>query len=83
MFYDVVGWVGMILVLVAYVLLSTNKIKNGYLYQWLNFFCGAIDGDWAVSEKRLVFVLFASSLGDSCVNCDRKIIAKETNEEKE
>ncbi len=32
MFYDVVGWVGMILVLVAYVLLSTNKIKNGYLY---------------------------------------------------
>ena len=30
MFYDVIGWVGMILVLLAYVLLSTNKIKNGY-----------------------------------------------------
>lgn len=36
MFYDVVGWIGMILVLVAYILLSTNKIKNGYTYQILN-----------------------------------------------
>jgi hypothetical protein len=42
MFYDVVGWAGMILVLAAYVLLSTNKIKNGYLYQWLNFFAALL-----------------------------------------
>lgn len=36
MIFDVCGWIGMILVLVAYVLLSTNKIDNGKLYQILN-----------------------------------------------
>ena len=36
MFFDVLGWIGMILVLVAYALLSTNKIENGKLYQGLN-----------------------------------------------
>ena len=34
--FDILGWIGMILVLVAYVLLSTNKIENGKLYQTLN-----------------------------------------------
>lgn len=37
MFFDISGWIGMILVLLAYVLLSTNKIENGKLYQILNF----------------------------------------------
>ena len=37
MFYDIIGWIGMILMLVDYILLSTNKIENGYLYQVLNF----------------------------------------------
>ena len=36
MIYDVLGWIGMILVLLAYGLLSTNKIPNGKLYQVLN-----------------------------------------------
>lgn len=35
--FDIVGWAGMVLVLLAYILLSTNRIKNGYLYQLLNF----------------------------------------------
>ena len=34
--FDIIGWAGMILVLVAYALLSTNKIKNGWSYQILN-----------------------------------------------
>lgn len=38
MFFDIIGWVGMILVLIAYISLSTNKIKNGVVYQLLNFF---------------------------------------------
>ena len=38
MFFDVMGWIGMILVLIAYLLLSTNKINNGKLYQMLNLF---------------------------------------------
>ena len=36
MIFDIFGWVGMILVLVAYMLLSANKIDNGRLYQILN-----------------------------------------------
>lgn len=38
MIFDIFGWIGMILVLVAYALLSTNKINNGKLYQILNLF---------------------------------------------
>ncbi len=37
MIFDILGWVGMVLVLLAYGLLSTNKIPNGKLYQILNF----------------------------------------------
>lgn len=36
--FDILGWLGMILVLIAYALLSTNKIENGKLYQSINFF---------------------------------------------
>lgn len=36
MFFDILGWIGMILVLLAYILLSSNKINNGNLYQILN-----------------------------------------------
>lgn len=42
MVFDIVGWIGMILVLLAYVLLSTNKIKNGILYQSMNLFAGTL-----------------------------------------
>ena len=40
MFYDIIGWIGMILVLFAYILLSTNKIKNGLTYQVMNLLAG-------------------------------------------
>jgi len=36
MIFDLFGWIGMILVLIAYALLSTNKINTGKLYQFLN-----------------------------------------------
>jgi len=36
MLFNILGWIGMVLVLLAYALLSTNKIKNGALYQILN-----------------------------------------------
>lgn len=36
MIFDIFGWVGMILVLIAYALLSTNKINTGKLYQLIN-----------------------------------------------
>ncbi|MBE6154812.1 MAG: hypothetical protein E7163_04500 [Firmicutes bacterium] len=36
MIYDILGWIGMILVLLAYTLLSLNKIDTGKTYQTLN-----------------------------------------------
>jgi len=39
-FFDIIGWIGMIFVLVAYLLLSFGKIKNGYTYQILNLIAG-------------------------------------------
>jgi len=36
MIFDILGWAGMLLVLLAYILLSTNKINNGRVYQVLN-----------------------------------------------
>ena len=36
MFFDIMGWIGMLLVLLAYGLLSTNKIENGKTYQVIN-----------------------------------------------
>lgn len=42
MFFDILGWIGMILVLIAYALLSTNKINNGKLYQTLNLFAATL-----------------------------------------
>lgn len=40
MIYDIIGWIGMVLVLLAYICLSTNKIKNEILYQSLNLVAG-------------------------------------------
>lgn len=40
MFFDIIGWIGMILVLIAYILLSNNKINNGITYQMLNLLGG-------------------------------------------
>lgn len=42
MLFDIIGWIGMFLVLMAYALLSTNKIKNGLLYQVLNLMAGIL-----------------------------------------
>lgn len=36
MIFDILGWIGMIMMLIAYGLLSTGKIENGKNYQILN-----------------------------------------------
>ena len=36
MIFDIFGWIGMTLVLLAYFLLSLGKVSNGKLYQTLN-----------------------------------------------
>lgn len=40
--FDILGWIGMVLVLMAYALLSTNKIKNGKLYQTFNLIAASL-----------------------------------------
>ena len=42
MIFDILGWIGMVLVLIAYMLLSTNKINNGLVYQSLNLLAGIL-----------------------------------------
>ena len=44
MFFDIIGWMGMILVSLAYALLSTNKISNGRLYHTLNLIAAIFMG---------------------------------------
>lgn len=36
MIFDILGWIGMVLVLIAYAMLSTDKINNGKVYQIIN-----------------------------------------------
>ena len=36
--FDIIGWIGSVLVVLAYLLLSTKKIKPGLNYQLLNLF---------------------------------------------
>ncbi len=42
MFFDICGWIGMILVLVAYILLSLKKIESGKMYQIINLFAAIL-----------------------------------------
>ena len=42
--FDVCGWAGMVLVLLAYYLISTKKIDNGKIYQILNLFAAILMG---------------------------------------
>ena len=36
MIFDILGWIGTILLVIDYILLSTNKIENGKIYQIIN-----------------------------------------------
>ncbi len=44
MIYDILGWIGTFLVLLSYILLSFNIVKNGLFYQLLNFFSALLMG---------------------------------------
>lgn len=37
MIFDILGWIGAVLILLAYALNSLGKIENGKLYQTMNF----------------------------------------------
>ena len=79
MFFDVMGWIGMVLVLLAYTLLSINKIKNGMFYQILNFLAGVFmaiglypKNAWFSFTLQIVWSTIAAiSMIKICKNKDR------------
>lgn len=42
MIYDIIGWIGMIILLIDFMLLSINKISNGKIYQLLNLIASVL-----------------------------------------
>lgn len=61
MIFDILGWIGMVLVLLAYALLSTNKIENGKLYQGLNLIAAVLMAIGLFPSKdgsRLLYKLY-------------------------
>ena len=40
--FDVIGWIGSIMVVLAYFLFSTKRIKPGLIYQLLNFLAATL-----------------------------------------
>ena len=40
--FDIIGWIGSIMVVLAYFLLSAKKIKPGLTYQLLNLFAAVL-----------------------------------------
>jgi len=63
---DIIGWIGSITVILAYLLLSVDKIKPGFLYQTMNLL-GAImiaigvfpRGAWHSFTLQIVYVIIA------------------------
>ena len=67
MIFDILGWVGMILLLIAYILLSSNKLKNGIAYQTLNLIasiCMSIGllpkNAWFSFALQIIFAIIAT-----------------------
>ena len=66
MIFDILGWIGMILLLITYILLSSNKLKNGITYQLLNLaasICMAIGlfpkNAWFSFSLQVIFAIIA------------------------
>ncbi len=66
MFYDIIGWIGMILMVIGYLLLSFNKISNGKKYQLFNLFGSLFMGigllpknAWFSFSLQLIWLLVA------------------------
>jgi hypothetical protein len=61
--YSILGWIGMILIILAYVLLSSRKLKTNYaLYHLLNLFGAAgifistvVTESWPAATLSLIF----------------------------
>jgi len=66
MIFDILGWIGMILLLITYILLSSNKLKNGIPYQLLNLIASLFmaigllpKNAWFSFALQVVFIIIA------------------------
>ena len=66
MFYQICGWIGMAMILAAYLLLSAKKIKMGKLYQALNLIASVLmviglipSGAWFSFTLQIIWGLIA------------------------
>ena len=83
MFFDILGWIGTILVLIAYLLLSTNKINNGKLYQTLNLFASLFMAIGLFPKNAWFSFALQVIWGCIAIWAIIKIVNKEKNKKKE
>ena len=77
MIFDVLGWIGMVLVLVAYALLSTNKISNGKLYQFINLIAALFMAIGLLPKNAWFSFVLQVAWGIIAIGSIIKIIKKE------
>ena len=77
MIFNIFGWIGMILVLFTYFLLSTNKISNGKLYQFLNLIASIFMGIGIFPTKAWFSFCLQVAWGTIAIISLYKIIKKE------
>lgn len=82
MIFDVLGWIGMSLVLLAYGLLSTNKIDNGKLYQVLNLVAAIFMAIGLLPKNAWFSFALQVAWGIIAIVAIIKIVNKEKNEKK-
>ena len=83
MIYDIFGWIGMLLVLIAYGLLSTNKIQQGKLYQVLNLIAATFMAIGLLPKNAWFSFTLQIVWGFIATVAIIKIIKKEKKENKE
>lgn len=82
MIFDILGWIGMVLVLIAYGLLSVNKISNGKLYQVLNLLASVFMAIGLLPKNAWFSFALQVAWGIIAIVAIVKIVNKEKSEKK-
>lgn len=82
MIFDIFGWIGMVLVLIAYGLLSINKISNGKLYRFINLIASLFMAIGLLPKNAWFSFALQVAWGIIAIIAIIKILNKEKNEKK-
>lgn len=80
MIFDICGWIGMVLVLLAYGLLSTNRIPNNKAYQILNLVAAVFMAIGLLPKNAWFSFALQIAWGLIAIVAIIKIVLKEKNE---